>query len=640
MSRPDRMGLVLAAHGSRHDPAVNEQISGYAATISARCGFSEAVAVFHQGQPCFAESLDRLTVDEIVIVPVMASDGYYCSTVLPSQLARNARWGRVRVHITDPVGTHPQIATLIARRLWFLLRGMKSNPELPMSLGESEYRTRGNARSAHEFSTRRGVDPGAVHLLEIEESFNEHDVTLALIGHGTQRHERSRLATIELVERLEKRRICNQVVAAFVDEEPSVESVAKRARHSIIVAIPHLIGGGYHAACDIPRRLGIAENEVAGQILPLFAWAGGKRIVCDRAIGMDEGVIDTIEDRAIQGADVLTSSTCDSAASDGHLSELGVSRSTINVHRSIPSRRSVLRLGTRGSAMAKWQAAHAADLLRNIGLEASIVEISTLGDRRRDMAIGDLPSDAPFTDDIDWELLSGRIDVAVHCLKDMPLVPVPGVDVAAMLPRQDAREALVGRAGMRLADLPIGARVGTCSIRRSMQLHLLRPDLRAETIRGPADDRVVQIQRGDFDAAVLALAGLERLSLIAQASEVFSIDRFMPAPGQGVLAICVRCEDTDLGKCLSALDHRATRIAATTERMLEATFDQDQTVALAAYAEAMDGIIKLRARLIARASSITCDVSVSGKDADMVALEAARLLRESPLNESRAECSS
>jgi hydroxymethylbilane synthase len=182
------------------------------------------------------------------------------------------------------------------------------------------------------------------------------------------------------------------------------------------------------------------------------------------------------------------------------------------------------------------------------------------------VSLEDVGGQGVFVKDIEDALLGGEIDAAVHSLKDMPAATRAGLTIGAVLERGDVRDALVSRGGLKLLDLPRGARVGTDSRRRSVQVLALRPDLRLESIRGNVDTRVRKAESGDYEAVVLAAAGLERLGLLDRAAEVFEVDVMLPAVGQAVLA--VECREADGGtlSLLSKIEHAATRAAITAER--------------------------------------------------------------------------
>jgi hydroxymethylbilane synthase len=228
----------------------------------------------------------------------------------------------------------------------------------------------------------------------------------------------------------------------------------------------------------------------------------------------------------------------------------------------------VVRLGTRGSRLARWQTEHVIARLRDVrpDVRCEPVTFSTLGDRVPDVALPRVGDRGLFTRDLEEALREGAIDAAVHSLKDLPTEMPPGLHLGAVLERADPREVLVTPGGTTLDRLPRGARIGTSSVRRRSQLLGLRPDLTVVDIRGNVPTRVDKVMRGDYDGTLLAFAGLQRLGLLEVASEVFDPDAMLPAPGQGALAVQVRADDTDAIALVSPLDHRASRLATAGER--------------------------------------------------------------------------
>lgn len=223
-----------------------------------------------------------------------------------------------------------------------------------------------------------------------------------------------------------------------------------------------------------------------------------------------------------------------------------------------------LRLGTRASALALAQARLVADRLSAGGWEVELVEIRTGGDRAR----GDLSlplARGAFVKELEAALLDNRIDLAVHSAKDLPTDEPPGLVLAAFPPRGDARDAVVTRDALILAELPAGARVGTESPRRRAFLLLERPDLEVVPVRGNVDTRLSRLEAGECDALVLAKAGLDRLGLAGRAAEVLEPERMMPAVGQGALAVQTRVGDPPAAR-LAFMDDPATRSAVTAER--------------------------------------------------------------------------
>jgi hydroxymethylbilane synthase len=227
-----------------------------------------------------------------------------------------------------------------------------------------------------------------------------------------------------------------------------------------------------------------------------------------------------------------------------------------------------LRIGTRGSALARRQVEIVTEALRARypGMEIETVVLQTEGDRRADVSLEEMGGQGVFVKDIEGRLLAGEVDLAVHSLKDMPADSPQGLALAAVLPRGDARDALVARDGRTLAQLPQGARIGSDSRRRAVQALEMRPDVEVVSIRGNVDTRVRKVDSGEYDAAILAVAGLDRLGLADRATQVFTTREMLPAVGQGVLALQCRAGDAQLLEELAALDDLNTRAAITAER--------------------------------------------------------------------------
>ena len=235
---------------------------------------------------------------------------------------------------------------------------------------------------------------------------------------------------------------------------------------------------------------------------------------------------------------------------------------------SLPERR--LRVGTRSSRLALWQTDHVVERLERIwpGLVIERVTMSTLGDRDTTRPLSRIGDKGLFTKDLEDGLRGGTIDLAVHSLKDLPTEAPAGLRLGAILAREDSRDALVAPAGVRLAALPDGARIGTSSLRRQAQIAAFRPDLRIVDLRGNVPTRVEKVRSGEIDAAVLALAGLRRLNLESEVAEIFDADRLIPAPGQGAVAVQIRANDEPLVSQLAPLNDEATVIETTAERAL------------------------------------------------------------------------
>lgn len=240
-----------------------------------------------------------------------------------------------------------------------------------------------------------------------------------------------------------------------------------------------------------------------------------------------------------------------------------------------------IRLGTRKSALAMWQARHVQERLERLGITVELVPITTTGDRIVDRPLASIGGKGLFLKEIEEALLENHIDAAVHSLKDVPWHLPAGLRLDAYLEREDPRDALVSRNHVGLSSLGPGARVGTTSLRRICQLRARRPDLHIEVLRGNIDTRLRKLGRGDVDAAILALAGLRRLGLENQVAEVFSLEDSVPAVGQGIMAIEVREDDS--GLC-AALNHPPTQCCARAERATLEALGGDCNVPVAAHA--------------------------------------------------------
>ncbi len=257
----------------------------------------------------------------------------------------------------------------------------------------------------------------------------------------------------------------------------------------------------------------------------------------------------------------------------------------------------VLRIGTRASALALWQARHVEALIRALpGAPAvQLVPIVTSGDLQTQVPLWAVRGRAFFTKELDRALLDSRIDVAVHSLKDLPTELEPGLALTAVLEREDPRDALISRAGAHLAALPHGARVGTSSLRRRAFLARVRPDLQLLELRGNVPTRIERLERAEYDAIVLAAAGLKRLGLEGRIGERLSPADFPPAVSQGAIGICTRRADEHTRPWLSRLEHRATRLATTAERALLRRIEGGCQVPLGALAQLTGERIEMHA---------------------------------------------
>lgn len=242
-----------------------------------------------------------------------------------------------------------------------------------------------------------------------------------------------------------------------------------------------------------------------------------------------------------------------------------------------------LRLGTRRSALARTQSGHVATWLREHGHAVELVDIVTEGDVSR-APLTQIGGTGVFVSALRDALRTGKVDLAVHSMKDLPTQSEPGLVVAAVPPRQDPRDALCARDGLTLAGLPAGAAVGTGSPRRAAQLRVVRPDLRVVPVRGNVDTRLATVRDGVLDAVLLAGAGLARLGRLAQATELLEPAMMLPAAGQGALAVECRADRVDVRQALAALDDADTRVATTAERSLLALLEAGCTAPIGALA--------------------------------------------------------
>lgn len=260
-----------------------------------------------------------------------------------------------------------------------------------------------------------------------------------------------------------------------------------------------------------------------------------------------------------------------------------------------------LRIGTRASALALWQARHVEALIRaRPGAPAvELVHIRTSGDAQRDVPLWQAEGRAFFTREIDEALAAGTIDVAVHSLKDLPTTLEAGLTLAAVLRREDPRDALISRSGEPLAQLPRGARVGTSSLRRRAFLTHARRDLTLLELRGNVPTRLERLQRGDYDAIVLATAGLKRLGLEQRITQHLPAEEFPPAVSQGAIGICARAQDRRALKWLQPLDDLAARLTTAAERALLQRVEGGCQVPLGALATADGAGLHLQAAVCA-----------------------------------------
>jgi hydroxymethylbilane synthase len=289
-----------------------------------------------------------------------------------------------------------------------------------------------------------------------------------------------------------------------------------------------------------------------------------------------------------------------------------------------------LRIGTRASALARWQANAVVRALRerHPAVATELVELTTAGDDRPDAPLERMEGTGWFTSTLEGALIEGRIDVAVHSYKDLPVESGPELTVAATLERGPVEDVLCAARRTRLEALESGARVGTSSLRRLAQLRLIRPDLTYLPLRGNVPTRLERIARGELDAVVLARAGLERLGLMSHAAEVFPIARLLPAPGQGALAIQTRREDRETTGLAAALDHAPTHDAVRAERAVLRALRGGCSVPVGVVARPIGGGFWLRAGVFGIEIEEAITIRVQGGDPLALADEAAARLIE------------
>jgi hydroxymethylbilane synthase len=292
-----------------------------------------------------------------------------------------------------------------------------------------------------------------------------------------------------------------------------------------------------------------------------------------------------------------------------------------------------LRIGTRGSPLALWQA-HAvqAHLVAAHGVapEAIAIEvIRTTGDVIQDRPLSEVGGKGLFTKEIEQALSDGAIDLAVHSSKDMPTVLPPGLELAACLPREDVRDAFISRKAASLAELPHGAVVGTASLRRQAMVKRLRPDISVVTFRGNVDTRLRKLEDGVVDATLLAFAGLKRLGREATVTAVLEVDQFLPAVGQGAVGIEARAADTRIRDLLAKINHTETLVAVQTERSFLAVLDGSCRTPIAGYARIVGNSVVFRGMILRPDGSEVHETTCKGavQDGPLLGADAARELK-------------
>ncbi len=297
-----------------------------------------------------------------------------------------------------------------------------------------------------------------------------------------------------------------------------------------------------------------------------------------------------------------------------------------------------LRIGTRGSSLALWQANHIAESLAKLhGVETELIRIRTSGDRLQsasvaqvNQAIGAEGGKGIFIKEIEDALLSGAVDLAVHSMKDVPTETPAGLTFAAITRREDPRDCLISHDRLPLEELPQGAVVGTSSLRRQAQLRHHRRDLDVIDLRGNVDTRIRKLESGEFDAIVLAVAGVTRLGASAKVTQIFDEDLMLPAVGQGALGIETRADDSQTSRLVAALDHDETRACITAERALLRELQGGCQVPLGAWGRIRGGELHLEAAVFSAAGTEAArfDEAGSPAEAEAIGIRLAQILIE------------
>jgi hydroxymethylbilane synthase len=306
---------------------------------------------------------------------------------------------------------------------------------------------------------------------------------------------------------------------------------------------------------------------------------------------------------------------------------------------------STLRIGSRGSKLALWQANHIAALLRDRGHQVEIQIIHTTGDKITDVPLAQVGAKGGlgkgiFTKEIEEALTAGAVHLAVHSLKDLPTELPAGFEIAAITEREDARDAFCSRLFSSIDELPKSARVGTSSLRRQAQLKAIRPDLDIHPLRGNVDTRLRKLEEGQYDAVILAAAGLKRLGQTALIKQIIAVEIMCPAAGQGALGIEIRAGDAVTRQHLEFLDDANARAATTCERALLAALGGGCQVPIGAFAEVVSSAAERRqdaAHGVSRGSATTDDQAPQGRmndarlhlDSIVAAPDGSQLLRDS-----------
>lgn len=294
----------------------------------------------------------------------------------------------------------------------------------------------------------------------------------------------------------------------------------------------------------------------------------------------------------------------------------------------MPSR--TLRIATRKSPLALWQAEHVAARLRetHAGLAVELVPLSTRGDEVVDRSLSDIGGKGLFLKELEIALERGEADIAVHSLKDMPANLAAGFAIGALLSRADCADAFISDDFTSIEDLPRGARVGTSSLRRAAQMRARRGDLAIVDLRGNIGTRLAKLDAGDYAAIVLAAAGLDRLGLAARIRSRLAPPHWLPAPGQGAIAVETRADDARIAACVAPLEDAETRRTTAAERALNAALGGDCTLPLGAWCTIDQDALHLHGLIGDARDGRLLRADACGDDPHALGLEVARRLRE------------
>jgi len=281
-----------------------------------------------------------------------------------------------------------------------------------------------------------------------------------------------------------------------------------------------------------------------------------------------------------------------------------------------------LHIATRKSPLALWQANYVRDALlsRNPGLDVELLTMTTQGDKILDTPLAKVGGKGLFVKELETGMLEGRADLAVHSMKDVPVEFPDGLGLAAILPREDPRDALISNKYSSIDELPEGARVGTSSLRRQCQLNARRPDLEILDLRGNVNTRLKKLDDGDYDAILLAAAGVKRMGWEERITELLAPEQFLPAIGQGAIGIEIREDDDRVRGLVSELNDQQTAIRVTAERALNEALQGGCQVPIAGYSEISHGVILLRALVGRPDGSELVQGVISGKPEDAAEL--------------------